>query len=268
MDISQKREISQDLLKYVSLLKFKNKPIILAGTAGLASQRYFSDFDLLSIIDQKYTNEEVYNEIMKILNNTEKLDDMYFLELKIQNKVTERKKHKFYKIKDITKKAFLKSITDLERIKIDYIIRLNNKFIELSIIYSFTDTIDEKNLMKSLNEDIKQLQKDGNFYKSIKRLFSIYHSLNLSKKLWSKDKMIKIVDFLNTDIGRLYQDTANLKAIKLLLENYNDSETIKRAQLNLKDLKLQPNLNKIDEIIKKNETKFNKAGYDFLQTLK
>lgn len=274
MDISQKRRISQDLLKYVSLLKFKDHRIILAGTAGMASQQYFSDYDLLSIIDKKYSNEDIYNTIHTIIKKTDELNDMYFIELKIQNK--DGSKKKFFNIEDINENDFIKSIKNLDFIKLDYIIRLNNKFIELSIIYSFKEIkeIDENNdnnekeLLKNLNDDVKELQKEGNYFKSVKRIFSIYNSLNITKKLWDKSKMLKISDFLNSDIGALYAKNSNLKAIKLLLENYDDNETKRRALLNLKDLGIEPNLNKIDEMIKKNDTAINKEGFEFLKTIK
>jgi hypothetical protein len=274
MDISQKRRISQDLLKYVSLLKFKDHRIILAGTAGMASQQYFSDYDLLSIIDKKYSNEDIYNTIHTIIKKTDELNDMYFIELKIQNK--DGSKKKFFNIEDINENDFIKSIKNLDFIKLDYIIRLNNKFIELSIIYSFkeikeideTNDNNEKELLKNLNDDVKELQKEGNYFKSVKRIFSIYNSLNITKKLWDKSKMLKISDFLNSDIGALYAKNSNLKAIKLLLENYDDNETKRRALLNLKDLGIEPNLNKIDEMIKKNDTAINKEGFEFLKTIK
>ena len=74
--------------------------------------------------------------------------------------------------------------------------------------------------------------------------------------------------FFNSEWGKLYAETANLKAIKLLLENYDDEETIKRALLNLKDLKIEPNLNKIDSIIKSYEDKYNKEAKKVLEELK
>jgi hypothetical protein len=240
----------------------------------MASQQYFSDYDLLSIIDKKYSNEYIYNTIHTIIKKTDELNDMYFIELKIQNK--DESKKKFFNIEDINENDFIKSIKNLDFIKLDYIIRLNNKFIELSIIYSFkeiketdeTNDNNEKELLKNLNDDVKELQKEGNYFKSVKRIFNIYNSLNITKKLWDKSKMLKISDFLNSDIGALYAKNSNLKAIKLLLENYDDNETKRRALLNLKDLGIEPNLNKIDEMIKKNDTAINKEGFEFLKTIK
>jgi hypothetical protein len=50
--------------------------------------------------------------------------------------------------------------------------------------------------------------------------------------------------------------------------NYDDNETKRRALLNLKDLGIEPNLNKIDEMIKKNDMAINKEGFEFLKTIK
>jgi hypothetical protein len=90
----------------------------------------------------------------------------------------------------------------------------------------------------------------------------------MKDKLENTERYIFLSKFFNSEWGKLYAETANLKAIKLLLENYDDEETIKRAILNLKDIKVSPDLDKIDKLIKSNEKKYNKEAEKIFTKLK
>jgi hypothetical protein len=267
MEISQRRGIPSYLYTLTNKLKYDNYPIILAGTAGLASQQFYSDFDLLSIIDKKYTSEDAFNKIMDILKFSENFNDLYFIELKLQTKKGD--KLKYNSIDEINKKEFEKFYKDIDFIKMDFVIRLDNKFIELSIIYSFSGKkLSSDDIIKSLVDDISELKKEGNYFKALKRIFGIYNNKYVAEKLVDTSKYKFLSQFFNSEWGKLYQTTSNLKAIKLLLEHYDDEETIKRALLNLKDLKIEPNLNKIDGLIKSNENKYNAKAKKILGQLK
>ena len=59
----------------------------------------------------------------------------------------------------------------LDMIKLDYVIYINYKLIELSIIYNLKHTNDENDdIVKRLKQDIKDYKKEGNYYKSLKRI--------------------------------------------------------------------------------------------------
>ena len=62
MDINKKRLPSTDLQKLIKPLIFKNSRIELLGSAGLESQQYYSDYDLYSVVKERLTPEEAYNE--------------------------------------------------------------------------------------------------------------------------------------------------------------------------------------------------------------
>lgn len=59
MNVLQKKYPSQDILQYVSILKYKDVPIQLLGSGGLESQNFPSDIDLFTKIP--------YNESPKML---------------------------------------------------------------------------------------------------------------------------------------------------------------------------------------------------------
>ena len=255
MDILEIRNIPQDILKFVKLLQFKNEPIELLGSAGLKSQKYYADYDLFSGIQKYYKKSVVVSEFKKILNETNKNSNMYFIEMKIQKNNGD--KIRFYNINDFKIDTKIKEINF---IKLDYIIYVDNIFNELSIIYKFNKTVMNKDvLVKQLQEELNELIKDKNYFKAIKRIFSIIRIEDEP----NKTELVNLTKFLNSDIGYLYKQNANLKAIKLLLENYNDNYTINKVINNLKDIKLQPNIKNIDKIIKNNDKIINAEALDF-----
>lgn len=227
MNISQKRYIPQDLYSFTKLIKFKNYPLQLLGSSGIASQRFYSDYDLFSSIKDKNC-EKVYYTLKSILEKTEDHPDMYFIEIKIQLK-TGRKIRNFIELE-----KFCKVFKDIEFVKYDFVIWVNNKFVELSVIYSFSES--ETSFEDSIKQDIKELTKEKQYYKVLKRLFSLL--LSSERTIEVNHKLIMLSKFFNSPFGQLYRNNSNLKAIKLLLENYEDEETKRRAELNLKDLKL------------------------------
>jgi len=267
MDISQRRFIPQSIYNLIEILKYDSNPIMLLGTAGLASQQYYSDFDLFSKIENKQSGKVVYKKIMKILHKADKLNDMYFIEFKIQTKDGE--KLKYNTLDEFSEKDFLQYFKKVDFIKLDFVIRIGNKFIELSIIYSFNKAeLTDNNFIKSLVDDVEEQKKEGNVFKALKRVFAIYNNKRMRNKLENTERYIFLSKFFNSEYGNLYAETANLKAIKLLLEHYDDEETIKRVLLNLKEMKLEPNLDKIDSLIKSNEKKYNKEAEKIFEKLK
>ena len=267
MEISQRRYIPQSIYNLIKILKYKSNPVMLLGTAGLASQQYYSDFDLFTQVEENQDSNQAYNKILEIIKKMDSLNDAYFIEFKIQNKKGDKLKYNM--IDEFNKDDFDKFFKDIDFIKLDFVIRLGNKFIELSIIYSFNNKkFTDEEFIQSVVKDVDEQKKEGNYFKALKRVFAIYNNKSMKDKLENTERYIYLSKFFNSDWGKLYSETANLKAIKLLLEHYDDEETIRRALLNLKDLKVEPDLNKIDSLIKKNETKYNKEAQNVLSKLK
>ena len=72
MDINKKRLPSTDLQKLIKPLIFKNSRVELLGSAGLQSQQYYSDYDLYSVVKERLTPEDAYNECIRILDGVER----------------------------------------------------------------------------------------------------------------------------------------------------------------------------------------------------
>jgi hypothetical protein len=259
-DITEKRVVSGDIVSVINKLKYKDEPISIQGSAKLAVQKYYSDIDLFSQINEPQSAQKIYAEIRAILKRSccAKGGELYFIELKVQN--TDETKTKFNSIKDFTRTAFLRAIEgkNLDYIKIDYVLYLANTMTELSVIYNFTEPSSVEDPLKALTDEVREYESEGNLFKAKKRLFSIY---NIQGRT---EDMVRLTKLFNSPIGALYQMNSQLKAVKLLLEHHSDDTTKARAKFVLKELGVAPSAN-LDEIIKTNEDKIQQETINFFK---
>lgn len=243
--ILQKRILNEEVLKLLSVLRYKNKPIELVGSASLQSQRYFSDYDFFSVIG-KVQLKSSFDEFNKILERIKKNPNYYLIELKIQLKNGEKTKINPPIFLEFDEYARL--FPHIDFVKIDLCIFSEFRFIEVSIIYKiFEDKLFTKEVyVKELQNSIKELNQDKSYYKVLKRMF------NINKVQGNKDNLVKLANFFNSDVGELYQIKSNLEAIKLMKKFYPNDEMVKqKIKVNLAKIKPYKlaNLDKIlDEI--------------------
>ena len=265
MDVLKIKPVSKIIVDYIKILQYKNKKVEIKGSSSLQSQQYYSDIDLFSDISSIADNSiEIYREIMRILHHANLRHDMYFIEFKIQ---TLHNKYKFHKIEDITESKFIKDFKDVQFIKIDFVIRLNYKFMELSIIYNFDKKYEDVDFIKMMNDDIKELMKENNYYKILKRVFSKIAYQKEEHLQYDKALLIFLSKFFNSEYGKQYQEVNNLKALDLLLTHYNDMKTIKLVLDNLRDINIEPNIKLIKSAIKQKESYINKEAKRIFKTI-
>jgi hypothetical protein len=249
MDILEQKPASDELKKIIKFLTFKKNKVELKGSSSLKSQQYYSDYDLFSVVQKE---EDFYDFITNLIEKIESKEygDVFFIELKIQLK--NGRKIRFFKDQPVDKKVFDKVFDKIDFIKIDLIVRIENKFIEVSCIYSFTnDNPTKEDYIKSLEADIKELKKEKKYYKILKRIF------NIKKAEGDKSELVKLTKIFNSELGKEYQLISNLEALQLLLNYYQDEDTIKKIKINLKDLKLPNNIGKIDDFISEKSKQLN-----------
>ena len=182
--------------------------------------------------------------LLKILND--KMNGLYFIELKIEYK--NGKKKKLYNTSELKTSMF----KNIDFVKIDYIIHYNNMFKELTIMYVFNYVKQSKDdMIAQIQESYHELKDDGNYYKALKRLYSIFKIKRNYKKL------ITLTKFFN-NTGEMYQIVSNLKTLKLLENHYNDIMTKKKVLINLKDINVT--YNDIDSTIAKFEKELNEQS--------
>ena len=199
---------------------------------------YYSDYDFNCKIRVRKPTK-IYNEFKKVLSYTN--DKLYFIEFKIE--YIDGKKIKLYDVKDLKLSMF----KNIKFIKNDYILFLDYVFKELSIMYIFKETNEDR--IKTLTDDYDELKKKGENFKALKRKFSIYKI----QKDYANIK--KLVSLFNSKQGKLYETNSNLKTIELKTK-YDDPLTLKRIDVNLKFLKIDPDSD-LKKIIKENDKTIN-----------
>ena len=184
-------------------------------------------FILIAALPKYSFKSKIFSDILDKIKN---YNNCYFIELKLQKKNGNKKK--FNKIDDFNKKDFDKFYKDIDIIKIDLIFFTDYEFIEVSIIYNFsTDITSKEEYIKNINKDITELKDEGNYYKVLKRLFSIYKLNN------DKPKLLYLSKIFNSVLGKQYKKISNLNTILLLLDYYKDDNILKKVEINLKGIK-------------------------------
>ena len=140
-------------------------------------------------------------------------------------------------------------LKNINYVKIDYVLWFDYHFKELSIIYIFNQT---NFSVEDIKQDYEEFVKDGNNFKALKRLFSIY------KIKKNKIEAVKLTKFFNSKYGKLYEINSNLKTLLLI----PDDDV--RKKINLKFLKLNPDID-IKKEISKNDLILNNEGLGFLE---
>ena len=108
-------------------------------------------------------------------------------------------------------------------------------------------------------QKVKDYKKGGNYYKSLKREFSM-----LLKTRNNEPRLIELSKFFNSHFGKLYVVYSNLEAIKLLKDNYDDKRAKKMIELNLKKLRVKED--KIDVVCRELKKLFNNEAKLYLKS--
>ena len=242
MDILARREPPQELLKFISKLTWKPNKLMLLGSASLESQKYYADFDLVSYITKN--RDKPFDTLYKILSKSMKTKGMHFIEGKVQ--VNDKTKKRFYKLEELKETMFDKPF---EFIKLDYVIKIGTLFYELSINYTFESSSTKEEIIKAIEKEEKDLISDGEYYKGLKRRFSV------AKLKKDKPTMVRLTKLFNSPIGEMYKDVAIMKAIKSAIDaGFKEPLDIKQYAISLKDLGSPTLLKNLPEILEYIET--------------
>ena len=256
MNVFEERDAQSKYYDLLTKLQLGTVRPIMIGSAGLASQLYVGDIDLITFILGRKENKFINREIKDIISNIERDDDMYFMEFKIQYK--DGKKIKFYPDEIDKIEIPNKNFDDIEYLKIDLIYYIDSRFREVSINYWFKEI---KDMIERMKQDILELRDEGRYYKVVKRLFSIAKSIN------DIPKGLILSKFLNKAIGHDYMYLNNLKAIRDVLMSYDDNITRDKARINLKNMDIRANYDHIEKLIDKYQEKVDSSALKFLKTI-
>jgi hypothetical protein len=258
MDIFAERNLPDgDLLPFFRAVSFNGKKPTVIGSFSLESQRNAGDIDLDNYIEGKIDHNFTEKEILKIVKNIDDNPNMFFIELKIQYKNGKKIKFGADQIDDI--KIPTENFSNVEYMKIDTIIYYDGHFKEMSINIWLNPKVHD--VVKEIQKDINDLLKEKNYYKVVKRLFSIAKVEN------DKPRGKLISEFLNNYIGGEYKQLSNLKSIKLLLENYDDPLIRQKIRANLINDRIIPKVDVVYRLIPKIQKKVNLEGKKFLDNI-
>jgi hypothetical protein len=113
--------------------------------------------------------------------------------------------------------------------------------------------------IKQLKDDKKELYDKGMYYKALKRLFALYKLTNTNVNM-----LVELSKFFNSGVGLIYRMNSRLKAIKLILEHYDNFDVMKKVKVSLLDNGLKDNVD-IDKLIKDNDMIINEAGKQYIE---
>ena len=265
MDITQERQIGEInplLVKLMEKLQLTpDSKIELKGSYNLLSRKYFGDYDFLSVV-KNLNPEEVMTRIKHFLQLFKESKDIYFIELKFQSK--DGKKIRFKHDDNFDLDNVLEIWDQLAFIKLDLIIFNDNIFTEASILYQIGE-MSETDIVKSLKDEITISKSEKEYYKVLKRSFSLLNITNPNDA-----RIGTLLKFFNSGYGALYKMMSNLQTIKILLEHYSNVDVKKKVEVNLKDIKLNKfikNNNDLDNLIKKYQNTLNLASEKLIKKL-
>lgn len=216
-----------DIIRFLTFEK--NFEII--GSANDKTMKYNSDTDVQEFIELKGDKNEIFNNIYEMFKD--KFEKAYSnkklfitdFKLGVRNNNIPIKWNKDdikngYKIENDLKIKFTDCLQQKSVIKIDFISEDKpNVFNEYSINYYFliNDKLDTNPFLKNkdlanefLLEYHKYLKKN-NYFKALKRLYSFYKIIGIENK--------DLIDFLNSEIGLMYNLKSRLETLLNLMDN-------------------------------------------------
>ena len=249
---------NDELKRIMKLLQYKNNKLELKGSSSFTSQRYYSDNDLFCNL-QNPNKDELFIFLEQLIDKINQSDDLYFIELKLQTTGDKPKKIRVFPSKELNKSVYDKVFDSLDFIKLDLIARINNRFIEVSVIYGLKQTTQSKEAyISSLEDEIKDLAKEKKYYKILKRQF------NIAKANDDKKELLRLSKIFNSELGNEYSEISNLEAIQLLLEHYQTDDVYNKVIVNLKDLHLPVDIENLDEYVRIRSKEFNNEAKELL----
>lgn len=231
MDIAEKRNLSSDLIPFVKQISFNQdtKKVRLLGSAGLLSQQNYSDIDLFEDLSHISIDcKSIYLRLKHVMEDV--YPNLYFIEYKLQS----RDGKKIRTLGGL--KRFCEAFKTVDFIKLDFIVWLQDefKFVEMSIIYNFNKEFDKREYKKKIIDEMRELYKEGNYFKVLKRMFSLL--LKQRRSIKRDNLLLVLSEFFNSRYGEMYQDVSNLKAIDKIIKFYRDFDIERKININLKSI--------------------------------
>jgi len=233
------KEINNNIKIIGKLMSLESK-INVVGSANVKRNLYYSDYDLFQEVQGK-SEQLIYNHFKAVFNIIKSSSNVVISDFKLGK--DEKGDALRWDYNDIIKEtnngvSFNDALKMESIIKLDIIIYINGRFIEISETFNIylngkpNMNYSKEEVIKNITEDYKELVNDGNYFKSLKRMYSI---LKLNDD--NDTRLNILVDYFNQPIGLLYRCKSDLETINIIL-HYNKFtlEQIKDSLQMLKEL--------------------------------
>lgn len=220
-------DFNDNLTKIFNFMSINGKYRII-GSSNIKNILYNSDYDLETHFKSKNSDNiptKLYEHFKKTFSSAIKNKNVFITDFKCGeyngepirwNKETIKRG---YQIINNEKFTFQDCLMMKSTIKLDVIYLLNGSFIECSDNYYIKignktnfHPIDRESIIESINNDRKDQISEQNYYKALKREFSILSILNINKQ-----KQQQLLNYFNSSIGILNKSKADLEILLLLL---------------------------------------------------
>lgn len=261
----------RDVLNLMSITR-KYKVI---GSANLRTSEFIQDYDIDSMFKTKGNEEKILDSLTakfrRIFSDAYKNPALFITDFKCGYDPSYPEDDDRFKLRwdkqDIKngykiigngqKKFFQECILEKTKMKLDMIYLLNGEFIEMSEMYRLNingrKNYDDSNIEKELKQEIEKYKKEGNYFKVLKRKFSLAKWKGIIKKNY--------IDIFNGQPGLLNNLINQLKIIQniciqtfrrpKLHEIRGNLQTIKQELSSVYEIYLPNFSSKIDSICKK-----------------
>lgn len=209
----------------------------VVGSANMRGILYSSDFDLTEDIRGGY---DVCAGLRKLfLHKYEKakhLPSVYFTDFKCgEDEYGEPLRWTYTSLQKNNNRGytFEEALRSGGIVKLDCVAFMNGRFEEITEVYeiSHSNVPPKKNLLSELKKSKQEYLEEGNYWKALKRQFSI----NSAEKKYQKND--KLIDFFNSSVGILAKSVSELDTISLVLEQTFKPPNLDEVRENLQLVK-------------------------------
>ena len=249
------KQYNNNIKKIVRLMSLSmESKVNIVGSAKIKRNIYYSDYDSFSTVKGKNENM-IYNHfksVFEIIRNSENTIITDFKLGEFRGKAL-RWDYESIKNKKINGITFDDALKQKSMIKMDIVVLLNSRFIEITEVYNIyidgSSNVDysKENIMKELIDDMNEQIKEGNYMKSLKRRYSVL-------KLENKNIEVKknLIDYFNSPIGLLNRSKSDLETLLIVIESpkFDIDEIRNSLQLLKESISAFPVENNLEEISK------------------
>jgi len=235
-------DFNNNLLNVFNLMTISGNYNIV-GSASLKKIYYNSDIDLNEVDDLK-SYKKVYEKFKEIFKVCKENKDFFITDFKCG--IDEKNEPIRWTYKDImngyiNNKSFEDCLKQKSMIKLDIVYLLNGSFIEITEVYFLKignhtnyneNELNSEEITKNLQNELKELIDEKQYFKALKRIFSI---LLMDEK--NNTLQNKLINFFNSENGILYKANADLKILISVIENNFRKPDINDIKNNLQIIK-------------------------------